>query len=364
MFPSLVAFATTVALMLMLRPIANRIGLVDHPGGRKLHDGTVPIVGGLAIFIGILSGLIFSGIPLEPLAGAIFASLLLVSIGALDDKYALPAFPRVAVQVAAISITAITLDLNILSLGDPFGSGEILMGPFSFVATLIVALTVVNAYNLIDGVDGLAGILSIIALASIAFVGWGSGSSTLVALVAGGSVAAFLIFNFPVVANRSIRSFLGDAGSTLLGFVVFWLTLNISQGSGAEISPVLGLWFASIPVYDSLTCFVRRAAGGRSPFTPGRDHFHHTLRRGGFGVRQKLAILGGLQTLYAVTAIIAASASVPDFAMFALWCALGLSQRWVIKAISKRHRLYVFRMLRSGQFGPYRTARARSLRLP
>lgn len=358
----LVAFVTTVALMLALHPIAHRIGLVDQPGGRKQHDGAVPIIGGLAMFVGIVSGIVVLGTLNEALLGLVTASILLVGIGVLDDKFQISSLPRMAVQLAAILIMTNSLDLSLSSLGDPFGFGEILLGPFSLIMTIMVAITVINAYNLVDGVDGLAGILTLIALFAVGVVGGPGVLSTHVAFIVALSVIGFLIFNFPVIANRPIRSFMGDAGSTLLGFIVFWVTLGISQGDEAIISPVLGLWFASIPVYDSLTCFVRRIAAGKSPFTPGRDHFHHTLRRGGYGVRQKLAILGGLQASYALMAIGGHYAGVPDVVMFTAWSALGLSQRWVIKAISKRYRLYLFQMLRSGQLGPYRTARARSLR--
>ena len=359
---SAVAFAITVAFMIALRPVAASINLVDRPAGRKRHVGDVPIIGGLAMFIGVLSGLAVFGIVNSVSIGLVFSFFLLVAIGAVDDKYSIPALIRVLVQVASVLIMTYGSKLALTSLGNPFGFGEILLGPLTLIGTLVVAVTVINAYNLVDGVDGLAAILALIALFAVAIVGGAGVISTFVALVVAASVFGFLIFNFPVIANRPIRSFMGDAGSTLLGFTVFWVTLSVSQGSEAIISPVFGLWFASIPVYDSLTCFVRRLKAGKSPFEPGRDHFHHTLHRGGLGVRQVLAILAGIQAAYAIIAIIAHFAGVPDVVMFAAWCGLGLSQRWVIRAIAKRHRLYLFRLLRAGELGPYRTARARSLR--
>jgi UDP-GlcNAc:undecaprenyl-phosphate GlcNAc-1-phosphate transferase len=359
---SAVAFAITVAFMVALRPVAASIDLVDRPDGRKRHVGDVPIVGGLAMFIGVLAGLAVFGVVSSVSVGLIFSFFLLVVIGALDDKYSVPAMVRVLVQIAAVLIMTYGSNLALTSLGNPFGLGEVLLGPFTLAATLVVAVTVINAYNLVDGVDGLAAILALIALFAVAIVGGANVISTFVALIVAASVFGFLIFNFPVIANRPIRSFMGDAGSTLLGFTIFWVTLGVSQGNEAIISPVVGLWFASVPVYDSLTCFVRRLKAGRSPFKPGRDHFHHTLNRGGLGVRQVLAVLAGLQFLYAVIAIGAHFAGIPDVVMFVGWCAFGLSQRWVIGAIAKRHRLHLFRLLRSGQLGPYRTARARALR--
>ncbi len=358
----MISFIVTVAFLLALRPVAVSVGLVDRPGGRKLHVGDVPIIGGIAMFIGIIGGFVVLGAANSVTFGLAFAFFLLVAIGALDDKYAVAAFVRVLVQIAAVLIMTFGTQLYLQSIGDPFGLGAIHLGPFALAATLIIALTVINAYNLVDGVDGLAGALALIALIAVSVVGGMSAISTSIALIVAGSTVGFLLFNFPVAANRPVRTFMGDAGSTLLGFTVFWATLAVSQGEEAAISPVVGLWFASIPVYDSLTCIVRRVMAGKSPFKPGRDHFHHTLLRGGFRVRQKLGILGGLQALYACFAVVSHKFGMPDFALFGIWCGLGLTQRLVIRAVSRRHRLYMIRKLRAGELGPYRTARVRAPR--
>lgn len=127
---------------------------------------------------------------------------------------------------------------------------------------------------------------------------------------------------------------MGDAGSTLLGSTVVWVTIGISQGPERLISPVHCLWFASIPIYDRLTCFVRLALRGKSPFLPGRDHFHHTLQNGGFKVRSVLGIVAGLQAIYALLGVVGHFAVVPDVVMFTAWLVLGLSQRFVIVGIA------------------------------
>ncbi len=356
-----ISFVVTVAFLIALRPLAINIGLVDRPGGRKLHVGNVPIIGGIAMFVGVFAGLVVFGMANNVTISLAFAYFLLVVIGAIDDKYAVAASVRVLVQIAAVLILTFGSKLYLYSIGDPFGIGPIDLGLFALAGTLVVALTVINAYNLVDGVDGLAGILALIALSAVSVVGGVTASSTAIALIVAGSTIGFLLFNFPVIVNRPIRTFMGDAGSTMLGFTIFWVTLGVSQGEAAIISPVVGLWFASIPVYDSLTCFVRRLMAGKSPFTPGRDHFHHELHRGGFGVRQKLAILGGLQAFYASVAVTAHFLGAPDFLLFGAWSFLGLTQRWVIRTVSKRHRLYVLKCLREGSLSPYYARRARKL---
>ena len=335
-----VALIVTIAFMFALRPIATRVGLVDRPGGRKLHTGDIPIIGGIAMFVGIFSGLSILGLDLSFLLSIFVASLLLVIIGLIDDKYPLPAAARMMKQVAVVLIMVYGADLYLADMGDPFGIGLITTGPFMLIFTMLVALTMINAYNMIDGLDGLAGSLTMVALVSVAAVAGIHNVFGAMALAIAAAVFSFLLFNFPMIWNRPVRSFMGDAGSTFLGFAVVWVTLGVAQGEARVISPVHALWFAAVPIFDCLTCFVRRALKGKSPLKPGCDHFHHSLMRGGFGVRQILGILTGLQVLYAIIGLTGHFAGVPDYVMFTAWSILGLSQRSIIHKVARSHRLY------------------------
>jgi UDP-GlcNAc:undecaprenyl-phosphate GlcNAc-1-phosphate transferase len=91
-----------------------------------------------------------------------------------------------------------------------------------------VTLTIINSYNLIDGIDGLAGTMAIIALTSIAIIGGIGAPSTSMAAVAISAILGYLFFNFPAGVNKPLRSFMGDAGSTLLGFTIVWITLFLT----------------------------------------------------------------------------------------------------------------------------------------
>ena len=342
-----VAFVVTVAFMLTLHPLAVKIGLVDRPGGRKLHNGNIPIIGGIAMFAGMATGALLLGLPTAGFLSALVAGLLLVLVGAIDDGITLPPSARVIAQIAVVLIMIYGGTLQLADIGDPFGTGVISMGRFSVIFTLVVSLTMINAYNLVDGIDGLAGSLAIVALVAVSVVAGLDSVFGIAALTVVASIVGFLLFNFPVKWNRSQRSFMGDAGSTLLGLAIVWLTIGISQGAERVISPVHCLWFAALPIFDCLTCFVRRSLKGKSPFTPGRDHFHHTLRRGGFKVRQRLGIIVGLQMLYAAVGISGHFAGVPDHIMFAAWSVLGLSQRRIIRMIAKSHRLHRLKLIRA-----------------
>ena len=351
----------TVAFCLLLRPVAPLLNLTDKPGGRKRHTGVVPVIGGVAMLFGILAGFVISGVSGPAVIGALFSMFLLVLVGVFDDSASVPPGVRLLIQTATIIVMVFSARLMLYSLGNPFGLGEILLGPVALVGTLMVGITVINSYNLVDGADGLAGTLVAIPLATVIALCLANDISAVSSAIVLAAVLAYLVFNFPIRANRPIRTFMGDAGSTMLGFVVFWEVLRVSQGSGALITPVAGLWLASIPVYDSLTCFVLRIRKGRSPFTPGRDHFHHELRRGGFSGREKLAILGGLQAIYAVVGVGASLAGVPDVILFAAWSVLGLTQRSVIRWISIRHRKHLLAMLRAGRLDPNRAKHIREL---
>ena len=328
-----VTILVTVLFMHALRPVAISLHLVDRPGGRKEHVGDVPIIGGVSMFLGVSVGLlIYPGLEIEFLY-LMAASGLLVFIGIIDDRFAVPASVRLIAQLSAVLIMVYGGNLIMLDIGDPLFIGTIPLGPFSLIATALMFMTVINAFNLIDGLDGLAGSIVAISLLAIAATSDVASSTFLVACVSACAVAGFLMFNFPAGNERKYRAFMGDAGSTFLGLVIVWLTVSICQGPERAISPVTGLWFAALPLFDLLTCFVRRIARGQSPFTSGRDHFHHLLGRNGMSVRQVLGVLVLIHSFYVCVGIGGHLAGISESITFTLWAIAGISQRSVIEAI-------------------------------
>src|SRR5205085_2808574 len=150
----------------------------------------------------------------------------------------------------------------------------------------------------------------------------------------------FLLFNFPAFRRRHLRAFMGDAGSTLLGFIVVWFALSISQGADRSVSPVAALWFALMPLSDFFSCIVRRVARGKMPLHAGREHFHYMLMRAGLSGRQALAVLVAFSVFYAAVGLIGASQKLPDWALFAPWITLLGLQHFIIRrlAVHLRHR--------------------------
>lgn len=342
-----IAFFVAAMFMLALRPAAFAIGLTDAPGGRKFHEGHIPVTGGIAMFLGTFAGASILDISGSLLLSMLLASTLLVVIGVLDDRFHLSAAARLSSQVVAILLMVFGAGLSLQDIGDPFGTGTLFTGRLSLFITMLVFVAMINAYNFVDGADGLAGTLALIGLLAVTVVCGIFHPIGALSLTVAAAIGGFLLFNFPTVFNRSVRAFMGDAGSTLLGFTIAWVTLSICQGTERLISPVHCLWFAAIPIFDFFTCFVRRILKSKSPFLPGRDHFHHILIRGRFGVRKTLGILTGLQALYALVGLSGYFGGIPDAVMFSAWAIAGFSQIWVIRLISKHHRHYVWRKRRA-----------------
>ena len=129
---------------------------------------------------------------------------------------------------------------------------------------------------------------------------------------------------------------MGDAGSTMLGLIVVWLTISVCQGEARQISPVVGLWFVLVPVADFFSCFVQRIARGKSPLSHGREHFHHTLLHAGMSSRQVVGTLTGAALIYAGAGLFGVAVDAPDWVMFSLWMTVLVSHYWIVKALANR----------------------------
>ena len=238
--PALMAFMVTVGLMCGLRPLAVHIGLTDKPGGRKRHTGEIPLVGGIAMFIGISVVAAVASRTVVDLWYLFMAAAILLIVGAIDDRYGIPAWVRLGAQVCAALVMMLGGGLYLRDIGDPFGFGTIGLGAAAIPLSVIVTVTVINSYNFIDGIDGLAGSMAVIALLAGTLVSTAAAPTTHLAVIACGAILGFLVFNLPGFRKSRIRTFMGDAGSTFLGFTVVWSTMAISQGRSAVAVPRAG----------------------------------------------------------------------------------------------------------------------------
>jgi UDP-GlcNAc:undecaprenyl-phosphate GlcNAc-1-phosphate transferase len=284
---SIASFLISCTMLLALRPFAEVVGLVDKPGGRKTHHGDVPVVGGLAMFAGLLVagvggvGLRHGGFSLLAVSG------FMVVLGALDDRFNLPPRVRLFAHLSAAVALVYSSGLTVRALGDLFGLGDIGLGYLALPFTVVSIVALINAFNMLDGLDGLAGSAGLVALAGIMAVSTLNGSvGTL--LIAGsmfGAVAAFLIFNLPTHLNRPVRTFMGDAGSTLLGFLLAGLSLTLVQRPTIGLSPMIVVWMMPIPIFELFSSTARRVSRGMSPTQADTGHFHHRLVGAGMSIR-------------------------------------------------------------------------------
>jgi UDP-GlcNAc:undecaprenyl-phosphate/decaprenyl-phosphate GlcNAc-1-phosphate transferase len=313
---SFLSFIVTVVFMFALRPVATAVGLVDIPGGRKRHDVPVPIIGGIAMSIGLGFGTSLVEHP-EFWNPTLLGIYLLVVVGTIDDRFDLPANVRLIAQSCAALLVGLASNIIVSSLGEPLFF-RVDLGAFSLLFTVLFVVTLVNAFNIIDGIDGLAGGLGLLSLVAMAIIGVGTSDFPLVS-VAAAVVAAYLLFNLPLGFNRPVRAFMGDAGSTALGLIVAAFGVHLSQDPVARISPAIGLWLVAVPVFDLFSTILRRLVEGKSPFAPDHEHLHHVLVEAGLSRRLTLVCMLALASVFAAIGVLADVVAAPDGAMLILW---------------------------------------------
>jgi UDP-GlcNAc:undecaprenyl-phosphate GlcNAc-1-phosphate transferase len=302
-----IVFVTALVTAVLFTPLAKRLsfrfGIVAEPGGRRLHHGRIPKLGGIPVFAGYLAGilLIYALLPPEiqddarRLQGVVLGTAVMFLGGLLDDRYDLRArwqfvFQFVGAVIAIGHIIFIERFTNPFPTGDIWAWGPldwffdyevdtnlvIIWRPLVFVITLLWVVGMINAVNWLDGLDGLAAGVGAIAALLFAWHGTQLGQTTvpLFPLALAGALIGFLIFNF---SPASI--FIGTAGVWVLGYNL--ATLSIL--SPAKLSTALLVM--AIPILDSLWLIIDRLRRGQHPYQGDRGHLHFRLVDRGVPVR-------------------------------------------------------------------------------
>ncbi|MEQ8313734.1 MAG: hypothetical protein RL839_01945 [Gammaproteobacteria bacterium] len=322
----LLAFFATILATATLRPVAGKIGLLDIPGGRKTHIGATPLVGGLGIFIGLLSISIISVDVINAYAPLLSLSALIVFIGVIDDIKDLRVIVRMTGHTLVAIAMAIVAGIQLESFGNILLGEEIALNSFALPVTVFATVGVINAINMSDGIDGLSGTLVVVALICIGIVAGSKADFVTVSFIAllSACILAFLTMNFRRPWNQKALVYLGDAGSTMLGFMLAWLLIESSQGEHALFPPVYALWFLAVPLFDTVNLLIKRPIHGFSPFKPGVDHLHHALLRRGFTVQQVVLILAASSLALAGIGLTGYFWQASDSVMFQLFLGLFL----------------------------------------
>jgi UDP-GlcNAc:undecaprenyl-phosphate GlcNAc-1-phosphate transferase len=306
----LATFSAVIALIYLLDPIARRIGLLDHPGGRKDHAAPTPVTGGLAIAIGTIIPALLLTEATPQLRGLGVAALILIATGVIDDLYDIRWQIRVLAQAAAGLSIALIGGVQVEAIGPVFGLGALDLGSLSIPFTVLATVGLINALNMADGLDGLAALCALVMLIAGSIH---SGNEVLargLTLMAG-AVAGFLALNLRTPWQKRARVFLGNSGSAYLGLVIAWAAFSLTQNSEHPVTPVLAPFLIAPPVIDCLVLIVKRLGERRSPFAADRTHVHHLMLDAGFTPTGVVVTLAAASCALGLAAGLALLADVP-----------------------------------------------------
>ena len=306
----IVAAALVVALVVALittpvvKNLAVRMGAVDVPrDGRRMHDHPIPRMGGLAIFFGfLLSVVVFMDLDGQ-MRGMLLGAAIIVVLGIFDDIYSLRAMFKFVVQIVAALVAALSGNvIEIVSNPNVFSSDLYWdLGWLAVPVTVVWIVAITNAVNLIDGLDGLACGVSAISSMTLLVISLAISDGPVAVLMAAltGACLGFLPYNM-----NPAKIFMGDTGSTFLGFILAVVSIQGLFKLYTIISFAVPFLMLGLPIFDTCFAFIRRIAHGQSPMHADRSHVHHRLIDMGLNQKQAVAVL------YIISAILGLSAVV------------------------------------------------------
>ncbi len=299
-----IAFFVSLASTPLVKTLAHKIGAIDIPDGkRRVHKSPIPRLGGLAIFLGFMCA-VFAFVKIDTqVRGILIGAVLIVAIGILDDVKQLKATVKLAVQIIA-AIIVVFHDVKIVALTVPsfiVDSGFLPLKWLSIPITILWIVAVTNAVNLIDGLDGLAVGVSSIATFSLFFIAILAGEPTVALLAAAlaGGCLGFLPYNF-----NPAKIFMGDTGSTFLGFILSTICIQGLFKGYAIISFIIPFLILGLPLFDTSVAILRRIHNKKPIMGADRGHLHHKLIDMGFSQKQTVAILYVIAMLLGLSAVV------------------------------------------------------------
>jgi UDP-GlcNAc:undecaprenyl-phosphate GlcNAc-1-phosphate transferase len=316
----IISLASCVALIYVLRGIAHRYGIVDHPGGRKQHEQSTPTVGGMAMFIAALAAMAVNHSLHGNIAVLLGCAAGLLSLGVLDDKHSLSVSLRIMAQVFLATVVIMGAEGAVTHLGAMFGQ-DVVLGMFAVPFSVVAYVGGINAINMIDGADGMAGKMALITMLGVASIFYFAGAPELpMAIAMLGTLTGFLLFNSRFFVKRA-WVFMGNAGSMWLGLVLGWFMAQITRGS-ISAEPALVLWLFGIPLIDTLAVMVRRLKQKRSPFDPDLTHIHHVFQNQGLSIHFSVLALSLVQLVLVSIGVYFYVAHAPSYVVF--WSFMAL----------------------------------------
>lgn len=306
------AFAVAAVLSYFFTPpvknFAHKVGAIDVPkDARRMHKKPIPRLGGLAIYGGFLCSILIFGQLDETMLCVLLGAAIIVALGIFDDVLALGAKLKFVVQIVAAAIPVYIGDLQIglfTNLNPLSDTPFVHLGILAVPVTIIWIVGITNAVNLIDGLDGLAvGVSSIAAITMLA-VALLTGNMPIAITMAAlaGACIGFMPYNL-----NPAKIFMGDTGSTFLGYMLATVSIMGLFKFYAVISFAVPFLILGLPIFDTANAIIRRVAAGRSPMSPDRGHVHHKLIDMGFNQKQAVAILYAISATLGLTAVVLTS---------------------------------------------------------
>lgn len=315
---AVISFLVSIFVVPAVIYFSEKKGLMDAPGGRKIHDHPVPRLGGVAVWLSTMLTFLFlvflSYYPYGSLlSGILLGSSLMFLLGLIDDIYCLDAKFKLFIQLAIATIV-FCLGIRIENIYLPFGI-SFNLGFLSWFVTTAWIVGVSNAVNFIDGVDGLAGSIisvSAVTLGLIAATCSTGMVSPLIAFILAGAMLAFLTYNF-----NPAKIFMGDSGALFSGFLLATLSVTgvMQVESVAMWVPLLVL---AVPIFDITFASVRRIMKGTSPFVADAEHVHHRLLHAGLSQNQTVLVLTIIAAIAGAIGVLCINVSIMKYFIYAI----------------------------------------------
>jgi len=332
---ALVAFGATP----VVKNLAFQVGAVDIPkDGRRMHDHPIPRMGGVAIVLGFLFGILLF-VPLtQEVKGMLLGAIIIAVLGLFDDIYDLSAKLKLVVQIVAALVAVLAGNvIEVLSNPNLFSSNPYWeLGPLAIPVTVIWIVALTNAVNFIDGLDGLAcGVSTISSMTMLVIALLVSEPDVAIMMAAlAGACIGFLPYNL-----NPAKIFMGDTGATFLGFILATVSVQGLFKVYTIISFIVPFLMLGLPIFDTCFAVVRRIAKGQSPMRPDRSHVHHRLIDMGLSQKQTVGILYVISTILGLSAVVLTTSGATKAFMMLLSLAVAAGVAWhIYKTNNAEHR--------------------------
>jgi UDP-GlcNAc:undecaprenyl-phosphate GlcNAc-1-phosphate transferase len=293
-----IAFAVSVIATPFVAKLAFRIGAIDNPGSRKVHDRTMPRLGGLSVYLGFMAAAWFLPIHGDKITGLLLGGTIVFLVGIADDIRGISPKVKLLGQTLA-AIIVVYSGIRIEFINNPF-NGYFYLGELSIPITIFWIVAVTNSINLIDGLDGLASGVTTIALLTFSVIAAmvGQQAVSLLAFALAAAVLGFLRYNF-----HPAKIFLGDCGSLFLGYMVSVLAVFGLLKGVTVLTFVVPVVVLGVPIFDTCFAILRRYCEHKPIFQADKKHIHHRLLSRGLSHRQAVLVIYCISIFFSVSAL-------------------------------------------------------------